>query len=67
MVIIVLEGPTVSVPWSEYSRLWTREGGDEIFGSSDGVVDNRLDLFRGVYIVTSIVVFTGDFSGRCNS
>lgn len=66
MVIVVLEEPTVYVPWSENSGLWTRRG-DEISGSSDGAVDNRLDFFRGVYIVTSIAVFTGDFSGRCNS
>ena len=68
MVINVLEGePTVSVPWSEDSGLWTREAGDAISESSEGAVDNRLDFFRGVYIVTSITVFTGDSSGRCNS
>lgn len=63
MVIVVLEEPTVSVPWSENSGIWTR-GGNEKSGYFGGVVDNRLDFFRGVYIVTSI--FTGDFSRSRN-
>jgi len=60
VVIVALEEPTVSVPWTENSGLWTREG-DEISGSSDGAVNNCLDIFREVYIVTSSAVFTGDF------